>query len=233
MGAAAYVAAIGLTVLAPSPPAHTTNEVRDKSYVVSQPFTVTVGESAIRVKSYQSVTTEADAYVSETAFVARAGLGRTAVQPGQKLPIRGRLVVEGRTYDLVSIREDSGVVFALGIAEDGSLYPRLISTAATLGFWQHVLGKLNIDGEARFSRSKIASQTSQPTGENFEILYLGRDATSIRFEYREYTKDDLARPAFSQSVTYPSAPGTYRFRKIEFVVREIGPDAITLSVERD
>lgn len=44
-------------------------------------------------------------------------------------------------------------------------------------------------------------------GVRLELLYQGVDGSTLRLTYREY-KDDLARPAFFQQLSYTLAPGT-------------------------
>jgi hypothetical protein len=65
---------------------------------------------------------------------------------------------------------------------------------------------------------------------NFDLTYSGQDGTSIRFQYREYTADNLARDAFSQDLTYPRDSEVIRFRDYEMRVVELTPDSITVIV---
>ncbi len=55
-----------------------------------------------------------------------------------------------------------------------------------------------------------------------ELLYQGVDGTTLRITYREY-KDDLARPAFFQEVSYrlnAPAPTDISFKGVQITVFE-------------
>ena len=68
---------------------------------------------------------------------------------------------------------------------------------------------------------------------NFEIVYSGMDDNGLKFLYREYTKDDLAKPAFYQELTYPSKAKQFRFRKIKVEIEEATSEKIRYKVLED
>lgn len=79
--------------------------------------------------------------------------------------------------------------------------------------------------------SRMAAFDRRLSGEsNFEILYSGRDSDSLRFQYREYTSDNMARDAFSQALTYPRDATTIRFRDYVMEVESVDADSITVRV---
>ncbi len=55
---------------------------------------------------------------------------------------------------------------------------------------------------------------------------------SMNLLYREYTKDNMAREAFFQNLTYPLATRTIRFKNIQIAVAEVTDDHIRYSVRR-
>lgn len=65
-----------------------------------------------------------------------------------------------------------------------------------------------------------------------ELIYQGRDGDTLRVAYREFV-DNLARPAFSQDLTYPiDRENTSKivFRDVIINVYEVAETAITYSV---
>jgi hypothetical protein len=71
------------------------------------------------------------------------------------------------------------------------------------------------------------------TDENFEIVFNGIDGQAMHMQYREYTSDNLARPAFSQELSYPLGTKTIRFRKLLLTVENINANEITYTVVSD
>ena len=69
--------------------------------------------------------------------------------------------------------------------------------------------------------------------ENFELLYNGTDGKSVFVTYREYTSDNLARPAYFQNLTYDSNAGTIRFKKFRIRVVKATSEALSYVVLED
>lgn len=76
-----------------------------------------------------------------------------------------------------------------------------------------------------------ANQTIQD-GFKYELLYQGRSGDVVRIAYREYT-DNLARPAFSQEITYtldPGQPTLVQFRNVSLTIEEADNSKIVYTV---
>jgi hypothetical protein len=84
--------------------------------------------------------------------------------------------------------------------------------------------------DIRFTEVFASAQAVIASGENYEIIFTGRDRDTMRFQYREYTSEDLARAAFSQDLSYPARTGTIRFRDLVLEIIELGDDSITYRV---
>ena len=68
---------------------------------------------------------------------------------------------------------------------------------------------------------------------NFDIVYTGRDKDSIKFIYREYSPNDIAKPAFYQSLTYDIRSKFIRFRNLRIEVLDANDEKITYKVLED
>lgn len=75
---------------------------------------------------------------------------------------------------------------------------------------------------------KVVDQKSGFT--NFELIYAGNDGRSFSLSYREYTPDDLAKPAFSQSLVYPLGSTSIRFRSLQLTIHDVTSERITFTV---
>jgi hypothetical protein len=51
--------------------------------------------------------------------------------------------------------------------------------------------------------------------------------------YREYTPDNLARPAFYQNLTYPKDSSYVRFKQLKIKVNAVTNELIKYIVEED
>jgi hypothetical protein len=86
---------------------------------------------------------------------------------------------------------------------------------------------------ARLERADASDTRRTPTGENFEIVFNGIDGSAMRFQYREYTAGDLARPAFFQDLSYPLSSRTVRFRTMSIAVASVDAQQIRYTVETE
>ena len=68
---------------------------------------------------------------------------------------------------------------------------------------------------------------------NFELVYSGVTKDSVRLLYREYTQQDLVRPAFSQDVVYERDASTIRFRNVLIRVLQATGEQIRFVVLED
>ena len=73
--------------------------------------------------------------------------------------------------------------------------------AFTMNAYGMLVNESNIDPVGY----RQANQTIED-GFKYELIYQGRDSSVVRIAYREYT-DNLAKPAFSQELTYTLEPG--------------------------
>ncbi|MFH0728118.1 MAG: hypothetical protein V2B19_17475 [Pseudomonadota bacterium] len=97
-------------------------------------------------------------------------------------------------------------------------------------FWDWGGGpKLSADSSLKIEKTTV---TLEPTDLKFkrEILYSGRTRSTILLHYREFS-NDMARPAFSQNLTYDSAIGAIiGFRGGRFEIIDADNTSITYKV---
>lgn len=203
----------------------TTEPVSETNFVIGQERTAVVGESVVRVKDY-ILTRESIPAVTTNRFATyQLGMGRGVINPGTEYPLAGERVVDGRRLRIVDLGPSSAQIF-----DDGSIHTKGMVRGA-YGEWIEPLPNMVVDpADLRFTNVTRVDEASIAAGENYEIIFTGRDASSMRFQYREYTSQDMARPAFSQDLSYPVDAPTIRFRGLSIDVVNLGSDSITYKV---
>lgn len=191
-----------------------------------------VGEPIVRVKDYvlKRITLPALRATEAGTVQLRGVLGGDpppiSLDPTREYPIAGERVVEGQRVRLAQIGPETFIQ----VYDNGT--PRNKQMARTqMGMWvepfpDFVFQPPNIT----FLPVEKVDETAIAAGENYEIIFTGRDESAMRFQYREYTTEDMARPAFSQELTYPVSSTTVRFRGLQIEVQRVGNDDITYRV---
>lgn len=207
------------------------------SYIIGQTQTVTVGETLVRVRTHRSDIVVKKTYSADRDVTLLAGLNRVQVPGGRELEVVGQRVVDGRTVDIVLVPNGrasdffSGAV-AIQIDDDGIVVPHIM--AETQNIWVEVRPSLRLEPpETRFTATTAEGLSNVQPYENYEILYGGASAGSLNFQYREFTATNYARPAFSQTLSYPATTGTIRFRNLSLDILEVGESSITFAVASD
>lgn len=229
--AAAFVALLGLgacvaTVTPASLVPTTTSEpVSETNYVLGVPRTAVVGDQVVRVKDYTRVRVSVPAMTASASASWTMGLGSGSIEAGAQYPIAGERLVDGTSYRIVEVNGTG-----LQVLPDGSVHNKGLVRDQYGTSWIPVVPALNLTGPVRFTEVTRIDESSIAAGENYEIVFTGRDAGAMRFQYREYTSEDMARAAFSQDLTYPVSATTIRFRGLVIDVLELGPDSIRYKV---
>lgn len=66
----------------------------------------------------------------------------------------------------------------------------------------------------KFTAIQETNQAGFIPGFKYELLFSGRNNNYLNFAYREYTPDNVARPAFFQNVTYQEDAKQIRFKDL-------------------
>lgn len=68
---------------------------------------------------------------------------------------------------------------------------------------------------------------------SFELIFSGKNDVSLNATYKEYTVNDLARPAFFQNLTYQAGAKQIRFKDFIIQVHNATNEQITYTVSAD
>ena len=207
------------------------------SYTIGKPAKVYVGEPMVLRKTY-FYRHGSDAYIADKDFVISGGVLDAKVQVqgqvGVSYRVSGKVPFKGGQIDAIEVPGGASYRFVYGITQDGKFSGVVAGwtwgASPVAGVNQYRIDPV----DALFTRdvsSRIVLE-NRPY-ENFEILYSGTSAGSIRLLYREYTQRDLIRPGFTQELSYPADAKQIRFKNMLIEILSISADSIDFRVIED
>jgi hypothetical protein len=209
-----------------SAPKHTV----DSNVSIGDVTVAVVGNPVLHVKDYWITTQTSDSMTPSSGFIFKGGPNMMQIMDGQKLNVIGENKQSGRNYKVLQVPSSS--MSLLVDSETGSLSSKVINKfdntfgSPTVMIWNFKSSPENI----KFVSSSIESVASSYTYINYEFIYSGKSGNTISFLYREYTAQDLAKPAFSQTVTYEITDKIIQFKNIKLEILKIGSSTITAKV---
>jgi hypothetical protein len=214
-----------------------------KNYKLNEEYSVNVGDPIIIRRSYLYKIAEKDdrAVASKdfklTAKLALAHDMSCVGRKGEQMLVEGTTTLKGQRYFIVKVGRfnGGGDVGALVDATTGQVSKIGVGQNA-FGSWvtTAVSGIVAEPSDITFSPAKSIEIDKSQQYENYEIVYTGKSGDNVIFVYREYTPEDLAKPAFYQNLTYNLAEGkAIQFRKLQMQVIEANNEKIKLKVLSD
>jgi len=209
-------------------------KVLEKNYTVNNTQQISVGEPVIKVKDYFVIKKTSNKLSPSNDFMI--GKDYLTGKKGQAIPIIGKVTLSESEYYLIQSKEH---ILLFPISLDG--YYSGGHVARVIGGFHSgndVMGKPtgNIAIEpsgTRFSNVQFDEIDSTAGFTNFEIVYTGLTKDAINFLYREFSPDNLARPAFYQNLTYPTTSKVVRFKKFKMQIIKANEESITYKVLED
>lgn len=210
-------------------------QVNDRNYTLGVEQTAVVGDPVVRLKAYQvrHLTTHATHYTVNEPCKVRIGIYWDALNPGDELPVAGKADCDTGSCTVLEVLHREGNA-RMGTRIDAQGRP--VGAALNISFDAKLVGSASLTpSTCRFVPVEAHDAIVDKGGayRNFEILYGGIDGQTLRFTYREYSFDDLARPAFSQAFSYPLGSATVKFKNVTLRIVDAKPDALRYVVEAD
>ncbi len=208
-------------------------QISEKNYILGEKRIAYTGEPVVIVKEYY--VSESDSWLkADSTFTITGGLSSASVYvsgtKGQEFPIVGSIKANGEDCKTIEI-PNSRFVFA--IKPDGSF------NGVVAGFdwaWSPVQGvnvyKIN-PPNTRFYPTEVQHILKDAPFTNMELIYSGLSNNALQLLYREYTPDDLIRPAYSQELSYPPDTEVISFRTFRIELKEVSAEKIVYSVIKE
>lgn len=208
-----------------------TEAVYSKNYQIGRSQTAYVGTTIVKVQDYRVVTRSTDVMSPNADFILEGGLLRTHGSEGDEYAVIGYKEVDGVDYQALDISNDTNHL--LLVSSSGTIYPKLLGRIPGARSYTFVPYRTISPPDLRFTSSPERSADTHSGYVNYELIYSGRDDSSLYLTYREYTPDDLARAPFFQNLTYSSDARLIRFRDTQIKVEAATNESITYTVLSD
>ena len=232
--------ASGVNLKPVSDSASVESRVLEKNYEIGKIRSVYVGEPLIKHTDYYQVSKPIDKIRATNNFTihnipsipwAPWSVPWTAVigTADETYTVIGTVTHDGNNYNLFRI--ESNPEWGFAVSDNGVLLKNPFSLRNDLLLPMEMY---RIEPEStRFIRSTETVIDTKRGYINFEIIYTGLSDKSINLLYREYSPEDLAKPASYQNLTYPLNSNILRFRKIRIELKKATDEQITFAVLED
>lgn len=220
--------------------------VVQRSYELGVEKTAYVGDALAKLKDYYAQKTTGAAVESTSDFTLEGrnlnGTGMHVMltgKKGEKYPIKGTTIIEGKSYYTVqlpgknvTLNSDIFNCTPCALVDVSTGIPNVKGIFAN-GYQTLGSGFSVNPNTVLLSKTSNESISSEKGYINQELIYSGIAAGAIKLTYREYTKDDMARPAFYQETSYELGAKTIRFKNIKIQVHEATNELIRFTVLED
>lgn len=211
-----------------------------KNYELNEIQTAFIGDPLIKVNDSYCFSQPMFKYVvSNNDFTIKASYKRFGMLTGNT-EIK---VLKKMKYPVYSvIDEDKGIYYVVFIPDINkeSTYGILIDSKGNISNTMHYLKEngvsKNIDTKfeplsPRFTYADKSNCDRYYTGNtNYELLYNGVNNVTLTLTYREFTANDLVKPAFYQNLVYQTDANHIRFKQYKVDVLETDNEKIKYRV---
>lgn len=212
----------------------TRQTVYEKNYVLGERATAFVGREIVKVKPYDvtSAIFMGGRSSDKLTVVARHKWNEYIIESeaNKTYPIEGYVLADGKNFNVLSLNDEWGVL----LGDDGAVLESAIySVYHKMLFYPSIINVTPARFEV-FKRDGLPVKIESSTpGPSFELIYSGKNDVSLNAVYREYTPNDLARPAFSQNVNYQADAKQIRFKDFVIIIDAVSNEKITYTVIED
>jgi hypothetical protein len=207
----------------------------DASYEIGQSKEAFVGEQMLRVQDYYATVSESGSSSTrltptENFTVRVPPFSSISLTPEDSVTVVGTTERDGSTFRLVSLPGPSTQQLKFLITNEGAFEGSALNNAGARMGWSYSPQPETV----RLIQTPSAARVDATKGfTNFELVYGGTSRESFQILYREYTRDDLVRPAFSQTLVYDKGNPSIRFRNLQIEVHETTNERIRFTVVAD
>lgn len=203
----------------------------DKNYEIDQKLAAYVGQPIIKVKDYNVNRFKAKHMRASDDFVITGGMVTMSGDKYTDYAVRGTTELNGKPYTVLNLPGSFGslqYIYSVRIGSDGSVHPKVLNGNIVM-----VYSFTASPPYLRFT-SSVEEEIDVEAGYlNYELIYGGTDGKTVTITYREYTSDNMAKPAFFQNLVYDESDKNIRFRDIVIQIHEATNEKIVFTVLSD
>lgn len=206
--------------------------VIQKSYVIGTPVTVTAGQPVLRVRTFQETSSYRLAYRPRQAMTFMAVTTQYRLDPRVPLEIAGEVYVGQQRYEVAEFGTNAGDRVGFLVGPDGSIHKNYAAFTRSLG-WIKLFLSIKSPTPIVLDRVRLEQVTRTPVTPDYELIYRGQDATSMRFEYRERLVDGGDLPPAPEAISVPRSAKTFQVRGMTLAIGAVTPETVTVTVTAD
>lgn len=219
-----------------------------KNYMPGVERSVYIGQSMLRVSDYKATTellTEKSIrfkpsrdHILSIKYMNKFNTEAiiSVTMRNNEYPIDFSTNINGRKYYIVSVVDSNNEKWGLLVNdkyeldnkyiadEDWDHYYRVISMTTSVDNIKYI----DVIDNKTTDLTKIV-----PADLNYELIYSGLNKIAINIAYREFTRDNVARAAFYQNISYEPGSKQIRFRDTVIAINEITNEQIKFTVISD
>lgn len=206
-----------------------TDEVKQTSYKLNVPLTRYIGDPIINKKDYRIIvySPKVVEVMNDLNVQDENGNHVYSGKAHTRFKIIGQ-AFENNTKNYLIKLYNPYMPIIIGIDSTGNY------SGLTIGPMSRKIARLSFTPEnVKFRYVNSNSIDSNSPYINYEIIFTGMTNQSINLLYREYTLDNLAKPAFYQNLSYPTNTKIIRFKKLKIQVHKIDNQQIHYTVVED
>ena len=213
-----------------------TRQVSDRNYTTGLETSAWVGQPVVRVREYIVESTASSAFILPEPLTARARpFGPTRTFPaGTELRVVGSRTHDGAEYLALALPDRDFGIYPLLVSRDG-VFSQLIHSVQQGYVFEsspkNIVEYTPLDLTLRRETKDHVKEGGAYT--NFEIIYSGVGKDDLTLLYREYTPQDMARPAFTQNLLYDRTAEYVRFRDFRIRIVSADSEKLVYVVESD
>lgn len=217
-----------------------TSDIYVKNYTIGEKKVAYIGQEIIRVKEY---TRESGEFINNftalkditiDAKYSPTNKYQISIEANREYQTNKTIIISGKIYYLITVPDKKNGQWGILISCDGKIFANAIySFDNEMLFYQGIISftpdLLNIKTIVQ----KEIKDIKVTPGMMYELIYSGKNDVSLNATYREYSSDDLARPAFFQNLTYQANAKQIRFKDFVIQIHNVTNEQITYTVLED
>ncbi|KAF0159594.1 MAG: hypothetical protein FD159_339 [Syntrophaceae bacterium] len=220
----------------------------EKNYKIGEKITAFVGQEIIRVKSFNEKT----AIFSSVKNVEKIARSKKSMdihakynwtdyhiksEANKEYQIDKTINIGTQRFNLIELNDDKRSKWGILIDDEGAVYNKAIySIYHELLFYPSYISVSPVVFEIS---KKVEGEAEEREiegiipGMSMELIYSGKNDVSLNATYKEYTPDNMARPAFFQNITYRADVQQLRFKNFVIKLHDVSNEKITYTVLED